>query len=116
MAARTRPEREQGEAEELVLVLRARERLVRFFTREGTRGRSGRFFLRAAMLGRFDALRRAPSRSAAVDRLHASCPYALGEEVEEARPRRGPTPTLRVRHVGPSDRQRSTTVRPRQSS
>ena len=51
-AARARGARSRGAS--------ARRRCVRFFTREGTRGRSGRFFLRAAMLARFDAGPRAP--------------------------------------------------------
>ena len=48
------PEREQCEPEQLVLVGRALSLRPRpFFTREGTRGRSGRFFLLAAMGVRF---------------------------------------------------------------
>src|SRR5215471_2742870 len=43
-----------------------RVRRVRFFTREGTRGRSRRFFFRAAMTWRFDATERAPPRRVAV--------------------------------------------------
>ena len=56
--------------------------LVRFFTRAGTRGRSGRFFRRRAMLGRFDVDLRAPPAHPAGRNAAQSIPKYVGHSYE----------------------------------